>query len=119
MTTDDKPTKLVSHRTTKTLPCGTTVTTLHLTPEAKRGLSTNGVKIPAPDECKVFVEADGIVYRGRHSVNQSGGRVWIDGKLVGVEVDNNGNPLVASLPTASINQPSWPVRLWRWIRGAR
>lgn len=41
--------KLVSHRTTVTLSSGTTITTLHLTPEAKAGLSTNGVEIPAPD----------------------------------------------------------------------
>jgi hypothetical protein len=39
--------KLISHRTTVTLPSGTTITTLHLTPEAKAGLSTNGVEIPA------------------------------------------------------------------------
>jgi len=39
-------TKLISHQTTETLPSGTTITTLHLTPKAKRGLSTNGATIP-------------------------------------------------------------------------
>lgn len=40
--------KLISHRTTETLPSGMTITTLHLTEEAKRGLSTNGATIPPP-----------------------------------------------------------------------
>lgn len=40
--------KLFTHSTTETTPSGTTLTTLHLTPEAKRGLSTNGARIPAP-----------------------------------------------------------------------
>jgi hypothetical protein len=42
--------KLVSHRATVTLPSGTTITMLHLTPEAKAGLSTNGAEIPADYE---------------------------------------------------------------------
>lgn len=49
---------------------------------------------------KVRVEVDGIIYRGRHSVHQTGDRVYIDGRLVGVEVDNDGNPLAAPLPVA-------------------
>lgn len=40
--------KLVESTTTETLPSGMTLTTLHLTPEAKRGLSTNGAQIPPP-----------------------------------------------------------------------
>lgn len=39
--------KLISHQTTETLPSGTTITTLHLTPEARAGLSTGGARIPA------------------------------------------------------------------------
>lgn len=45
-------TKLIESTTTETLPSGTsgtTITTLHLTPEAKRGLSTGGALIPAPN----------------------------------------------------------------------
>jgi hypothetical protein len=61
-------------------------------------------------EYKVFVEVDGVVYRGRYSVNQDGKRVYIDGKLVGVEVDNNGEPLTAS-PLPVTASPSW----WRRI----
>lgn len=41
--------KLIESTTTETLPSGTTITTLHLTPEAKRGLSTGGARIQAPD----------------------------------------------------------------------
>lgn len=66
------------------------------------------------DERKVYVEVDGVIYRGRRSVNQSGSRVWIDGKEVGVEVDNNGDPLAAPLPVAHAAQVSWWIRLWRW-----
>jgi hypothetical protein len=38
-------TKLIESTTTETLPSGTTVTTLHLTPEARHGLSTGGAAI--------------------------------------------------------------------------
>ncbi len=68
------------------------------------------------DEYKVRVEVDGVVYRGRHSVHQYGDRVYIDRKLVGVEVDNDGNPLVAPLPVALVKRRSWWARLLRWRR---
>lgn len=42
---------------------------------------------------KVRTEVDGVVYRGRRSVVMDGRTVRIDGKLVGVEVDNDGNQL--------------------------
>lgn len=45
------------------------------------------------DDYKVFVVVDGVTYRGRRSVNQRGNKVWIDGMLVGVDVDNDGNQL--------------------------
>ncbi len=81
------------------------------------------------DEYKVRVEVDGVVYRGRRSVHQNGGRVYIDGKLVGVEVDNDGDPLVASqvdddgdsvtvrmpLPRARVER-TWWRRLLGFIR---
>lgn len=68
------------------------------------------------DEHKVRVEVDGIVYRGRSSVHQYGDRVYIDRKLVGVEVDNDGNPLAAPLPVARVDRPSWWLRLLRWVK---
>lgn len=52
-------------------------------------------------EYKVHVEVDGVVYRGRHSVHQRGDRVYVDGKLVGVECDNDGNPLASTLELAA------------------
>lgn len=69
------------------------------------------------DEYKVRVEVDGVVYRGRRSVHQKGEHVWIDGKLVGVEVDNDGNLLVdlpvpkESLPLARTIRHRW---WWPW-----
>lgn len=65
------------------------------------------------DEYKVFVEVDGVVYRGRRSVRQDGDQVRIDGKLVGVDVDNDGNPLSVTLPSARVRQPSWFMRTLR------
>lgn len=38
--------KFIESTTIETLPSGTTITTLRLTPEAKRGLHTNGATIP-------------------------------------------------------------------------
>lgn len=46
-------TKLIESQTVQILPSGATMTTLHLTPEGRRGLSTEGAQIPAP-----FVAAD-------------------------------------------------------------
>lgn len=40
--------KLIESTTTETLPSGMTITTVHLTPEAKHGLSTNGARTPPP-----------------------------------------------------------------------
>ena len=51
---------------------------------------------------KVRVEVDGAIYQGRHSVHQSGERVWIDGGEVGVDVDCDGDP---------IRRPSAPALL--------
>lgn len=76
------------------------------------------------DARKVRVEVDGIIYRGRRSVSQVGSRVLIDGKIVGVEVDNDGNPLTStnaggpsvSLSTARVViRLSWWARLWQWL----
>lgn len=39
----------ISHVTSETSPSGTIITTLHLTDEAKCGLSTNGARIPPND----------------------------------------------------------------------
>lgn len=66
------------------------------------------------DDYKVRVEVDGVVYRGRRSVHQIGDRVYIDGKLVGVEVDNDGNQLAdppQPLPVARVERRSWLGRL--------
>jgi len=71
---------------------------------------------------KVYSEVDGIVYRGRRSVHMSGKRIWIDGREVGVEVDNNGDPLLPEalpgieLPAApgSAHQRRWWQRLLGW-----
>lgn len=41
-------TKLIESRTVQILPGGVTMTTLHLSPEGRRGLSTGGAQIPAP-----------------------------------------------------------------------
>ena len=68
------------------------------------------------DERKVRVEVDGVVYRGRHSVHQYGNRVYIDRKLVGVECDHDGNPLVAPLPAARVASRPWWTRLLWWRR---
>jgi hypothetical protein len=63
------------------------------------------------DEPKVHIEVDGVVYRGRRSVNMSSSRIWIDGQEVGVEVDNNGDPLAAALPLVEMDgvqkKPWW------------
>lgn len=51
--------KLIESETTETLPSGTTITTLYLTPEVKRGLSTNGARIPAsvtPESSELTVD---------------------------------------------------------------
>jgi hypothetical protein len=45
--------------------------------------------------------------------NQDGKRVYIDGKLVGVEVDTDGNPLGTPLPNARVVRLSW----WSRLRG--
>ena len=72
------------------------------------------------DERKVYTEVDGVVYRGRRSVHMSGRRVWIDGQEVGIEVDNNGEPLATLLPRVEMNssqkKPWWPrlLRLLGW-----
>lgn len=63
-------------------------------------------------ERKVISEVDGVVYRGRHSVRISAGRIWIDGKEVGVEIDKDGNPLDRT-PKVSV-EPA--VSWWRrWL----
>jgi len=49
--------RLISHRTTETLPSGTTITTLHLTDEARHGLSTNGATI-LPCSCHELTRDD-------------------------------------------------------------
>jgi hypothetical protein len=43
-------TKPIESQTTEVLPGGTTISTLHLTKDARRGLSTHGAKIRAGDE---------------------------------------------------------------------
>ena len=68
------------------------------------------------DERKVHIEVDGVVYRGRRSVNMSGSRIWIDGQEVGVEVDNNGDPFAAALPRVEmdgVQKKPW----WHRLRG--
>jgi hypothetical protein len=68
------------------------------------------------DERKVHIEVDGIVYRGRRSVHKAGNRVWIDGQEVGVEIDNNGDPLATTLPIVEmdgIQKKPW----WQRLRG--
>lgn len=50
------------------------------------------------DERKVYMAVEGVVYRGRRSVHMSDNCIWIDGRQVGVEVDNNGDPI--DLPEA-------------------
>lgn len=40
-------TKLIESQTVQILPNGATMTALHLTPEGRRGLSTEGAQIPA------------------------------------------------------------------------
>lgn len=76
---------------------------------------------------KVYSEADGVVYRGRRSVHMSGKRVWIDDREVGVEVDNNGDPLLPeALPVVELPQGTplpvtgrrpWWQRLLGWLGG--
>lgn len=71
------------------------------------------------DERKVYIEVDGVVYRGRRSVHTSGNRVWIDGQEVGVEVDGNGDPLATSLPRVELDgvpKNPWWRRLVRWFK---
>jgi hypothetical protein len=53
----------------------------------------------------VWVEVDGVTYRGRRSVHQHGGRVWIDDGEVGVDVDRDGNPIQLSSGLASSSHP--------------
>jgi len=61
------------------------------------------------DERKVYTEVDGVVYRGRRSVHMSGRRVWIDGQEVGIEVDNNGEPLATLLPRVEVDNNGEPL----------
>jgi hypothetical protein len=70
------------------------------------------------DVRKVHTEVDGVIYRGRRSVHMSGNRVWIDGQEVGVEVDNNGDPLVTTLPIVEmdgVQKKPW----WQGLPGVR
>jgi hypothetical protein len=75
-------------------------------------------------EYKVRVESDGVVYRGRHSVHQRGSHVYIDGKLVGVEVNNDGNSLSSAvvrssqLSGAGVICLSLPMRIASLLRRA-
>jgi hypothetical protein len=71
------------------------------------------------DDRRVMVQFGDVIYRGRHSVNQRGDVVHIDGKLVGVEVDCNGDPLTAPLPVATIERPTVWARIARWWSAVR
>lgn len=79
-------TKPIKSQTTEVLPSGTTITTLHLTEDARRGLSTHGTKICGGDE-PPFIGCD---WHSEHSVDDrpTGTRcgapvthrvLWLDG----------------------------------------
>jgi hypothetical protein len=71
---------------------------------------------------RCFSTVDGITYSGYFSVHQKGKRVWIDGKEVGVECDNDGEPLATAvavkLPPAVVHRPSFWDRMSVWLWGA-
>lgn len=97
--------KLISHRTTETLPSGTTITKLHLTPEAKRGLSTNGVEIPAqPGEL--------TIYDHRQRLSAAGIALHL-GTVAAIVLAFLGvQPVVcAMIPSMAV---SIPTTLWAW-----
>lgn len=102
-------TKLVSHRTTETLPSGTTITKLHLTPEGRQGLSTNGVSIPPQPE-EQPAELTIYDHKIRHGVAATvlhlGTAAAMVLALLGV------SPVFcAALPAAAF---SVPTILWGW-----
>ncbi len=105
--------KLIESETTETLPSGMTITTLHLTPEAKRGLLTNGATIPPqPGESRKLTIRELTVYDHQRRF-QLGYAALLAGTSVAGILVMLGVP-VSFCVMSPLVAFSIPALLWAW-----
>lgn len=73
---------------------------------------------------KVTCEIDGVVYKGKNSVYFNGEtkQVFIDGKIVGIDCDENGDDLrwkhsVEPIPQVCLTRESRWAHFWNFFAG--
>lgn len=104
-------TKLIESQTTETLPGGSSLTRLHLSPEAQQGLSTHGALVPDPPR---LTATD---FRASSAVSRA---VLSLGTVAALILDLLGVPAVSCiiLPLAAYSAHS-TLAEWRDLRARR